>query len=129
MAAFLLYLAAHWSLVIAVTLIAVGLGAAAFFLKNWKIALVAIFIVAAGLSFQGAVQHGINLEIAKQVAIKTKVLEGRLATYQTLAAKDTARALEDKKLNDALERLSSETPANDSKCFGIDATRRVQSIR
>lgn len=129
MAAFLLYMASHWALVIAVTLIAVALGAAAFFLKNWKIAVVAVVLVAAGLSFQGAVQHGINLEIAKQVAAQTKVYKDRLETFQTIAAADALRATADKQVIDTLERLSSETPANNRVCFDAATTRRVHAVR
>lgn len=127
--AFLLYIMAHWVLVLIVTLSVIGLGAGAWFLKNWKLALAAIALAVAGFMYQGAVMHGINLQIANEAAGKIEILEDHIATLNKANALHNARALEDAKQIEELESSANETPANSSACLDADAARRVRNIK
>jgi hypothetical protein len=129
MSALLLYLASHWVLVIITVLAVVALGAAAYVFKNLKFALAAIAVAIAGFMYQGAVMHGVNLQIERDMAIKVALLNGRITTLNTASEKDAALAIEDAKEIERLKGLSSETPANGNACLDVDAARRVRNIR
>jgi hypothetical protein len=124
-----LYLATHWVLVIVVVLAVVGLGAGAWFLKNWKLALAAIALAVVGFMYQGAVMHGINVQLEKDMAEQLDISNGRLATINTLTLKDAFQAKKDSDANEALERLASETPKNDGPCLDAASSHRVWSGR
>lgn len=129
MIALLLYLMAHWVLVIVAVLVVVGLGIAAWFFKNWKFALWAIAIAAVGFMYQGAVMHGINLQIANEAAGKIEKLEDRIEALSKVAEAHNIRALEDAKQIEELENQANETPANSGACLDIDSARRLRNIR
>lgn len=127
--ALLLYLMAHWVLVLVAVLSVVALGVAAWVFKNWKLALAAIVVAILGFMYQGAVMHGINLQIANEAAGKIEVLEDRIDTLNKTAEAHNARALEDAAQIEKLETEANETPANSSAALDRDAARRVRSIR
>lgn len=127
--ALLLYFMSHWVLVIVVVLAVAGLSAAAWFFKNWKYALAAIALAVAGFMYQGAVMHGINLQIANEAAGKIEILEDRISTLNKANALHNARALEDAKQIEELENVANETPANSSAALDRDAARRVRNVR
>lgn len=127
--AFLAYLAAHWVLVIVTILVVVALAGAAYVFKNMKYALAAVVVAIAGFMYQGAVMHGVNLQIERDMAIKVALLNGRINTLNTANEKDAALAIEDAKEIERLKGLSSETPANGNACLDVDAARRVRNIR
>lgn len=127
--AFLTYLAAHWILASGVTLAVAGLGIAAYVFKNLKFAVAAIALAVAGFMYQGAVTHGIELQLQKDLAAKVAIYEGRLKTLGTIEELNTKRALEDAVKIEELEKLANETPANSRTCLDIDGARRLRSIQ
>lgn len=127
--AILTYLAAHWMLASGVTLAVVGLGTAAWFLKSPKIALMAVALAVAGFMYQGAVTHGIELQLRKEMAEQLETLKDRAKTIAILGEFNTKRALEDAIKNEELEKLASDTPANNRACLDIDSARRLRNIR
>jgi hypothetical protein len=127
--AIFLYLAAHWTLVLAVVLGVVGLGAAAFFLKNWKFAVAAIVLAIAGFLYQGAVTHGIQLQMARDAAIKVALLNGRLEAINKIAAQDADLARANAQRISELESLANDTPKNDGACLDLDAVNRLRNIK
>ena len=127
--ALLLYLMSHWVLVLVAVLSVVGLGVAAWVFKNWKMALAAIVVAIFGFMYQGAVMHGINLQIANQAAEKIEILEDRIEVMNKAAALHSARAVEDAAKIEELENLANETPANNGACLDIDGARRLRNIK
>lgn len=127
--ALLTYLAAHWMLASGVTLAVLALGGAAWVLKSPKIALAAIVLAIAGFMYQGAVTHGIELQLQKQMAEQIETLKDRAKTIALLGEYNTKRAIEDAAETDALEKLASETPPNNRACLDIDGARRLRNIR
>lgn len=127
--ALLLYLLSHWVLVLVAVLSVVGLGVAAWVFKNWKMALAAIVVAIFGFMYQGAVMHGINLQIANQAAEKIEILEDRIDVMNKAAALHSARAVEDAAKIEELENLANETPANNGACLDIDSARRLRNIK
>jgi hypothetical protein len=128
MAAFLLYLATHWMIVIIAVLIVVGLGVAAYVLKNLKFALWAIAIAAAGFIYQGAVTSGIQTELNKQIVAQSEIYQNRIDELNTLAAHNALRAKSDENEKDKLESAASDTPKNDGACLDAGAASRVSNI-
>lgn len=125
----LLYFMAHWVLVLTVTLAVLGLGAAAYVFKNLKFALAAVALAVAGFMYQGAVMHGIQLQIANDAAFKIEILEDNILTMNKAAALHNAKALQDAAQIDVLESKANETPANSSGAISRDAASRVRAIR
>jgi signal transduction histidine kinase len=122
------YLGAHWLLFIIVVLATVVLGAAAWFLKNWKLAAAAIVLVIAGLAYQAADMEGYKRKVSEDSAAQVLALSKRLLAVNMAAALDAQRATSDAYLNSKLDALSRETPHNDSTCLDLAATRRVRAI-
>lgn len=125
----LLYLASHWVLVLATTLTVIGLGVAAYVLKNLKFALAAIAVAIAGFMYQGAVMHGIQLKTAADAAFKIEILEDNISTMNKAAALHNAKVLQDAATIEELENKANETPANSSAALDRDAASRVRAIR
>lgn len=124
-----LYLGSHWILVIAAVATVVGLGALAWFLKNWRLALAAIIVAIAGFMYQGAVMHGIQLQLAKDAARNIEILQGREDALKQLVIKDAAQAVADSAKISELERTASETPKNEGACLPADAAGRIGRVR
>ncbi len=127
--ALLTYFAAHWMLASGVTLAVVALGLAAYVFKNAKLALAAIVLAIAGFMYQGAVTHGIELQLQKEMAIKVALLNGRIDTLNKANADHAARAVEDSKQISELEAKANETPPDNRPALSRDAARRVRNIR
>lgn len=122
------YLGAHWMLFIIVVLSVVLLGAAAWFLKNWKYAAAAVVLTILGFAYQSANIDGYKRKAAEDAMAQLTVLKSRLGTLQLTQALDAQRAQADVYLNTQLETLSRDTPRNDSACLDISAARRVWAI-
>lgn len=122
------YLGANFALVLVVVLAVVALGIAAWVFKNWKIALVAIAVAAAGLYAQQFDKNGYDRRVAEEVAEQTKVLQARLDTLRDVNAADAERALAANARIAELEALAGQTPANDTACLPEDAAKRVGDI-
>ncbi len=125
----LLYLMSHWTLVLVTVLSVIGLGVASWVFKNWKMALAAIVVAIFGFMYQGAVMHGINLQVARDAAAKMEILEGRIDTMNKTAALHNKRAEEDAAKIEELENQANETPANSGACIDVDSARRLRNIR
>lgn len=125
----LVYLAAHWGLVIATVLAVLALGVAAFFLKNWKIAVAAVAVSIAGFVYQGAVMSGIQLQMAKDNVAIVKQLKDRLTTMENVSAADTARAIADNEKITELESRASEVHTDNRIGLDAAAVGRVRSIK
>jgi hypothetical protein len=121
-------LGANFALVLVVVLAVVALGIAAWVFKNWKIALVAIAVAAAGLYAQQFDKNGYDRRVAEEVAEQTKVLQARLDTLRDVNAADAERALAANARIAELEALAGQTPANDTACLPEDAAKRVGDI-
>lgn len=128
MLASLTFFASHWVLIIATVLAVIGLGVAAYVLKNLKFAVAALAVAVAGFLYQGAVTSGIKIQMEKELAEQVEIANNRLATINTLTLKDAMQAKKDADDNDALAKSAGETPKNDSPCLDIDAARRVRAI-
>lgn len=127
--ALLTYFGANWLLVIVVVLAVAIVGACAFFLKNWKLAVATVALIVFGLLYQNAVTSGIKIQMAKDADDKVKALTGRIQTLNELADADAKKAEEDAKRISELEALANATPKNDAPCLDRDAARRVLRIR
>lgn len=128
MTAFLLYLATHWMIVIIAVIVVVGLGVAAYVLKNLKFALWAIAIAAAGFIYQGAVTSGIQTELNKQIVAQSELYQNRIDELNRLAAHNVLRAKVDSAKIEKLESVASDTPKNDGVCLDAGAVSRVRNI-
>lgn len=129
MFATLSYIGAHWALIIAVALAVIALGAASWFLKNWKLAVAAFAVLAAGFVYQAVDMQGYKRRVAEEAAIQVKLLQSRLDTVNAINQAYNARYSEDQKKLSELEKQARETPTNHSPCLDRDAARRVRSIR
>lgn len=123
------YLGANLALVLVVVLAVVALGAVAWFAKNWKVAVAAVVVAAAGLYAQQFDKNGYDRRVAEEVAEQTKVLQDRLNTLQAVNTADAERALAANARIAELETLAAQTPANDNQCLPEDAAKRVGDIR
>ncbi|MGB3042432.1 MAG: hypothetical protein WBB98_04530 [Xanthobacteraceae bacterium] len=122
------YLGANFALVLVVVLAVVALGAVAWFAKNWKVAVAALVVAAAGLYAQQFDKNGYDRRVAEEVAEKTKVLQGRLDTLRDVNQADAERALAANARIAELEALAAQTPENDAPCLPEDAAKRVGDI-
>jgi apolipoprotein N-acyltransferase len=126
---FLSYLAAHFGLIIVVTLAVVALGAVAWFAKNWKVAVAAAAVLAAGFAYMQIDKNAYQRRVAEEAAAQVKLLQGRLDTVGAINKAYTDRYLTDQKALSDLKRIARETPKNDAACLPLDAARRVRSIK
>lgn len=122
------YLGSHWTLFVIVVLSVLGLAAASWFLKNWKLAAAAIVLTVAGLAYQSSNMDGYKRRVNEEAQAQVKTLQTRLLALSMITAADTQRATFDAYLNTKLDTLSRETPKNDSACLDADAARRVRAI-
>jgi len=122
------YLGANFALVIVVVLAVLALAAIAWFAKNWKVAVVAAAVLAAGLAYQQIDKSAYQRRVSEEAAQQVKVLQGRLNTMQDINAADTARSLADAERIANLELQAMQTPANDAPCLPEDAAKRVGDI-
>jgi apolipoprotein N-acyltransferase len=122
------YLGANLALVLVVVLAVVALGAVAWFAKNWKVAVAALVVAAAGLYAQQFDKNGYDRRVTEEVAEQTKVLQGRLDTLRDVNQADVKRALAANARIAELEALAAQTPSNNNQCLPEDAAKRVGDI-
>ena len=127
--AYLSYLGAHWALIIAVALVVIVLGALAWFLKNWKLAIAAFTVLAVGFAYQAVDMQGYKRRVTEDAARQVKVLQERLDTLNAINRAYSSRYADDQKKLSELEKQASETPPNSSPGLPADAARRVRNIR
>jgi hypothetical protein len=122
-------LGANFALVLVVVLAVVALGAVAWFAKNWKVAVAALVVAAAGFGAQQFDKNGYDRRVAEEVAEQTKVLQGRLDALQAVTQADAMRALKANARIAELEARAAETPTNNAPCLPEDAAMRVGGIQ
>ena len=122
------YLGANFALVLVVVLAVVALGAVAWFAKNWKVAVAAACVLAAGLAYQQVDKTAYQRRVAEEAAEQTKVLQARLDALQAVNVADAERALAANARIAEPEALAAQTPANDAPCLPEDAAKRVGDI-
>lgn len=123
------YLGANFSLVVVVMLLVAGLGAIAFFAKNWKAAVAAGAVLAAGFAYQHVDKIGYQRRIAEEAQQQVEALERRLDVLNAANEADALRARADADRISELEGKVHETPANDRVALDRAAVGRVSAIR
>ena len=123
------YLGANFALALVVLLAVVALGAVAWFAKNWKVAVAAACVLAAGLAYQQVDKTAYQRRVSEEAAARVAVLQGRLDTLRDVNQADAERALAANARIAELEALAAQTPANDAACLPEDAAKRVGDIR
>lgn len=129
------YTLANWPLILCVGAIVAALIAVTVFMRNWKAAVAAAVILAAGFAYQWIDKQGYQRAQAeeRQRIIEAKnreiaALELRVATVNAANEIDGRQAVEDAARIADLERQSRETPANANVCLDRAAARRVRNI-
>jgi hypothetical protein len=123
------YLGSNFGPIIVCTLTVVALGAIAWFARNWKVAVAAAAVLAAGFAYMHIDKTAYQRRVAEEAAAQVKLLKDRLASIERVNEQYASKVLIDSKTIAELKRKASETPKNDSPCLDADAARRVQSIR
>jgi predicted negative regulator of RcsB-dependent stress response len=123
------YVWANFALIAVVTLAVVGLGLLAFFLKNWKAALIAVVILGAGFGYMWIDKNAYQRRVSEEAAEKVSALENHIQKLNVASEADSKRAAEDAIKIAELEAKANETPANNGACLDIDSARRVRDIK
>lgn len=123
------YVGSNFALIAVVVLAVVALGAVAWFARNWKVAVAAVAVLAAGLAYQHIDKTAYQRAVDEQKARELKVLQDRINTLSELNLADTARAAANAATIDALRNLASDTPANNAPGLPKDSAERVGNIK
>jgi ABC-type bacteriocin/lantibiotic exporter with double-glycine peptidase domain len=123
------FLLTNWQAILALGLLVVILGALAWFLKNWKLAVAAVAIAALYFAGQALWTNGYKTHVAEEVEKQTKALREQINQMNVAAEMDAQRAIDDANKISELETKSNETPANSGACLDIDGARRVRDIK
>lgn len=133
---FLSYVGSNFALIAVVVLAVLALGAVAWFAKNWKVAVVAVLVLAAGLAYQHidktAYQRRVAEEAAEQIAAakaEAEKLQARLDTVNAINQQNAERAMTDAAEIERLQKLAGQTPADSTPALKRDAVGRVRNIR
>lgn len=123
------YVGSNFGLILVVTLIVAALGAITCFSRNWKVAVAAVAILAAGFAYMQIDKTAYQRRVAEEASEKLKTMQYRLDATNALYVSYQKLYTADQKELSELKRRASETPPNGSPCLDRDAARRVQSIR
>lgn len=123
------YIGSNFALILVVVLVVVVLGAIAWFAKNWKVAVAALLVTAAGLGYQHIDKTAYQRRVSEEAAEQVKVLQGRLDTLQKQTAADAERAKADAAYIESLEALAGDTPANDKPAIDQVTAGRIGAIK
>lgn len=123
------YIGSNFALILVVVIAVVALGAVAWFAKNWKVAVAALAVLAAGLAYQHIDKNAYQRRVSEEAAAQVKVLQGRLDTLAKQSAADAARAKADADYIEALEALASETPPNDTPAIDKGTANRIGAVK
>lgn len=123
------YVGANWALILVVVLAVVALGAVAWFAKNWKVAVAAIAVLAAGFAYQQIDKNAYQRRVSEEAAARVKTLEARLDAVNKINQADAERAINDAAEIGRLREMAKATPANGGPCLDIDAAGRVSGIK
>lgn len=123
------YLGANFALIVVVTLAVLALAAVAFFARNWKVALAAIAVLAAGFAYMQIDKNAYQRRVSEEAAAQVAMLRGRLVTLQKQTDADAERAKTDATYIETLEAEASQTPANATPGIPADVAKRIGAIR
>lgn len=130
------YLSSNWSLVLCVVVIVAALIAVTVFARNWKAAIAAAAIVAAGFAYQWIDKQGYQRAQAEQLAEKLEAkdkqieaLELRIYTVNAANELIAMQAVTDANELSELGAKANETPANAAVAIKRDAALRVREFR
>jgi apolipoprotein N-acyltransferase len=123
------YIGSNFALILVVTLAVAALGAFAWFARNWKAAVAALALLAAGFTYMQIDKSVYQRRVAEEAASKVRVMEDRLRIMSAISKAYTDSYVVDQNALNELKRRASETPPNNAPCLDRDAARRVQSIR
>ena len=112
-----------------VVLSVVALAAVAWFARNWKVAVAAIVILAAGLAYQQIDKAAYQRAVNEQKARELRVLQDRINTLSEINRADAKRAAQSEATINALREKASHTPANNSPGLPKDAAERIGDIK
>lgn len=123
------FFVSQWQLVLIGLAITVGLGYAAFILKNWKLAAGALVLIAfvtySGIQYK----NGYDDHLAKTLAEQKKMFEERERTALAAAELERQRAAAAISTAEDLQRQIDETPNDPRVCGDGDLPRRLRSVR
>lgn len=123
------YVGSNFGLIIMVALAVAGLGAVAWFAKNWKVAVAAAAVLALAFFYMHVDKAAYQRRVDEEKAAEIANLKHRIGTLQLVTKHDTDRAGKDAKRIKELEDKARETPRNDNACLDRDAARRLRDIR
>lgn len=126
---FLSYIGSNFALILVVTLAVIAVGAVAWFAKNWKVAVAALVILAAGFAYMQIDKNAYQRRVAEEAAAEVNALKVQIALTNAAAERDAQRAIADAEQISELKRKASDTPANSGECFDVNAADRVRAIR
>lgn len=122
------FLASNWAPVVAVALLAAGLGVAALVLKNLKFILGAAGVLALGFAFQAADMAGYKRRVAEDYREQVKLLQSHIDVMNQVQDIYSETFKSDQIEIQKLKELVRDTPPNTSVCLPIDAARRVRAV-
>lgn len=123
------YVGTNFALIAVVVLAVVALSAVAWFAKNWKVAVAAVVVLAAGLGYQQIDKNAYQRRVGEEAAAKVAALQGRLDTLSKVSEADARRAAGDAARIGALETLAGETPANTDVAIDAATATRIGAIK
>ena len=123
------YIGSNFALILVVVLAVVALGAVAWFAKNWKVAVAALFVLGAGLAYQHIDKTAYQRRVSEEAAAEVATLKGRLATLQKQTAADAERAKADAAYIESLEAQAGETPPNNTPAIDKSTANRIGAIK
>jgi hypothetical protein len=122
-------MSANYALILVVIIAVIALGAVAWFSRNWKVALAAAVVLAAGLAYQQIDKAAYQRAINEQKARELSILQSRIDTLSKQAAAYAERVANDEATIEALREQASATPANVAPCLPDDAAKRIGDIK
>lgn len=120
------YIGSNFALIAVVVLVVAALVVIAIFSRNWKVAVAALIVTAAGLGYQHLDKMIYQRFVAEQAANEIAMLKGRLKTLSDANEAHAKRAAADA---DEIETLKTETPKNDKPAIDAETAKRIGKIR
>lgn len=123
------YIGSTWVLILVIALCVVALGALAWLSANWKLAVAAALILAAGFAYMHVDKQAYGRRVAEENAARVDRLEKQISTMNKTAAEHARRTVEDAAHIADLESKVNDTPPNAQRCLDRGGARRVRDIR
>jgi hypothetical protein len=105
------------------------LSAIPWLLRNWKLALGALGVLAVVIFLWQVDRRGYQRRVNEEAQAKLVLMQERIDTVEKLNKAYTALVLKDAAAITELERKASETPKNDAACLDRAAAGRVRAIK